>query len=106
MPRSARASRCTFGNSQANQQRHRNTAREEPGMTDCTAGAARGWPRRTIGALTIGLAPRTRSSHHFAAGTVANFGIGTLVAALAAAGLASLPAGAQAPYPQRPVMLI
>src|SRR5690242_20788687 len=48
-------------------------------MTDRTAGAARGWPRRTIGALTVGLAPRTRSSQHFAAGMLANFGIGTLL---------------------------
>jgi tripartite-type tricarboxylate transporter receptor subunit TctC len=56
-------------------------------MTDRTTGAARGWPRRTIGALTFGL----------------TFG---LLASLAAGILASPPAGAQAPYPQRPVMLI
>ena len=52
-------------------------------MTDRTAGAARDWPRRTIGAFTL-----------------------SLVASLAAGSLTSRPAGAQAPYPQRPVMLI
>jgi tripartite-type tricarboxylate transporter receptor subunit TctC len=52
-------------------------------MTDRTAGAARGRPRRTPGAVTFGLA-----------------------ATMAVGALTSLPAGAQAPYPQRPVMLI
>jgi len=52
-------------------------------MTDRTAGAARGRPRRTSFAVAFGLA-----------------------ASMAVGALASLPAGAQSPYPQRPVMLI
>jgi tripartite-type tricarboxylate transporter receptor subunit TctC len=52
-------------------------------MTDRTAGAARGRPQRTRGAVAS-----------------------ALMASLALGALASLPAGAQAPYPQRPVMLI
>src|SRR5262249_1547415 len=54
-------------------------ARGGRGMTERTDGATRGWPQRSASALA---------------------------ACLAAAALASLPAGAQAPYPQRPVMLI
>src|SRR5215472_8844768 len=52
-------------------------------MTDRTAGAARGRPHRTFFAVAFGLA-----------------------ASMAVGALASLPAGAQSPYPQRPVMLI
>src|SRR5215470_13878829 len=52
-------------------------------MTDRTAGAARGRPRRTSFAVAFGL-----------------------VASIAAGAVAMFPAGAQAPYPQRPVMLI
>jgi putative tricarboxylic transport membrane protein len=52
-------------------------------MTDPFAGAGRARPYRTLGVVALGL-----------------------VAAIAAGTLASLPAGAQTPYPQRPVMLI
>jgi tripartite-type tricarboxylate transporter receptor subunit TctC len=52
-------------------------------MTDPLAGAARVRPYRARGAVALGV-----------------------VASIAASALAGLPAGAQAPYPQRPVMLI
>src|SRR5215472_8365215 len=52
-------------------------------MTDRTAGAARGRPHRTFFAVAFGLA-----------------------ASMAVGALTSRPAGAQSPYPQRPVMLI
>src|SRR5262245_14089991 len=53
----------------------------EPDMIDRTAGATRVRPHRAVGAVMFGLAT--------------SLAIGALV---------SLPAGAQAPYPQRPVM--